>query len=99
MRLKEVREVGEGEGRWTLGVQVPRALACQLKPLARAWHWQRVPTPFCWGDGAREARWRGARQGARRGPGPPELPLKAVPGQPTTDPWAPWGSIGCLLCV
>lgn len=34
--------------------------------------------------------WRGARRKARRGPGPPKLPVKAVPGQPTSDPWAPW---------
>ena len=35
--------------------------------------------------------WRGARREARRGPGPPKLPVKAVPGHPVSDPWAPWG--------
>lgn len=69
MGLKEVREVGEGEGRWTLEVQVPRALACQLKPLARGWHWQRVPMPFCWGDGAREARVAGSQARCTEGAG------------------------------
>lgn len=58
---------GEGEGRWTLEVQVPRAPACQLQTLARGWHRQPVPTPFCLGDGAHEARVAGSQARSTEG--------------------------------
>ena len=82
---------GEGEGRWTLEVQVPRAPACQLQTLARAGTSSRFPRPSAWEMVRMRRGWRGARREARRGPGPPKLPVKAVPGQPVSDPWAPWG--------
>ena len=61
---------GEGEGRWTLEVQVPRAAACQLQTLAPGWHQQPVPTPFCLGDGAHEARVAGSQARSMQISGP-----------------------------
>lgn len=43
---------------------------------------QLIPKPFAWEMMVSGRRgWRGASRGVRRGPAPPELPLKAVPGQ------------------
>ena len=67
---------GEGEGKWTLEVQVPRAPACELQTFARGWHRQPVPTPICLGDGAHEARVAGSQGRSAEGAWPSQAPCE-----------------------
>lgn len=74
-RWARVRGV-DPEGPGAVGPGVPAEALGSWQAL------QLVPKPFAWGMMVRVRRgWQGASRGVRRGPAPPELSLKAGPGQ------------------
>lgn len=75
---------GGGQRSGEVDPEGPGAAGPGVPVEALSWgrHCQRVPKPLAWEMMVRMRRgWRGARRGVRRGPGPPERTLKAVPGQ------------------